>query len=69
MRVFSEGPSFVVLRSSTILAPLPVSSRVSDLSTVLLGRTCCRLLGAKRVVIRNVPMLDPAYLVPFGTGT
>lgn len=65
LEIFSRNPDAISLKDGAHLAPVPIDDEVSSLSTILLNEAYYKLLKTGHVIVDDVPVLQPACLIPF----
>lgn len=69
VRLFSQGVKIIGFPSSTRVAPVPISSSLSDLSTVLVSSSCCGCAVRRDALRRNMRVTGVRDLVYLGYET
>lgn len=65
MELFSRALDGVTLEGDATLTPIPMDEDVSSLSAILLDENYYRCIQEGRMQIDGIPVLSPAYLIPF----
>ncbi len=65
IELFSGRVDAIELPEDAVLTPLPVDDEISSLSAILMDADYYQFLQEGKVVLKDIPILDAGYLIPF----